>query len=325
MSIGVGRMISIVLIGVLLIGAFVLFRTESLTEHSSSLVLRRVTDSAGRTVVIPSRPQRVIVLNASNLDLFYAAGGTVIGKPTTEALPDAVKAATASVPAVGMTASPDIEKVIALKPDLVLGVNVAPHHQLVPVLEKAGIPILLQALDSYQQILDTLYFYGELTGEAEQAAAAVSRIETGYKQLMDRSSEERPPVKALIVFGSTESFSMATSNSFAGDLLRKLGAQNIADGQDEIRQKMNYLPLSLEYVSKNNPDVILIITRGSDRKAGEKIRAELASHPAWQGLKAVKDNRVHQLPYHLFAVNPGTRVSEALTILDSLIYPEMDR
>ncbi len=320
-----GRLFSLLMIGALAAGAFLLFRTEQPAEQPAAAAMRTVTDSAGRTVAIPVRPQRVIVLNASNLDLFYAAGGKAVGKPTTEALPDTVKAATAAVPAVGTTASPNVEQIIALKPDLVLGVNVPPHHQLLPVLEKAGIPILLQMLDNYQQILDTLHFYGELTGQTEQAAAAVGRIEDGYKRLLERNGGARPPVKALIVWGSTESFNMATSNSFSGDLLRRLGGQNIADGQEGVGKKLNYLPLSLEYVSKSNPDVILLITHSSDTKVGEKFRAELAAHPAWQGLKAVKDNRVHQLPYHLFAVNPGTRVGEALTVLDGLLYPEVAR
>lgn len=317
-------MISILLIGALAVGAVFLLRTETPAVQPAAATLRTVTDSAGRTVTLPARPQRVIVLNASNLDLFYAAGGKAVGKPTTQALPDAVKTAAAAVPAVGTTANPNVEKIIALKPDLVLGVNVPPHHQLVPVLDKAGIPILLQMLENYQQILDTLRFYGELTGNPEQAAKVINGIEADYRRIVARNGS-RPAAKVLIVWGSTESFHMATANSFAGDLLRRLGAENIADSQAGLGAKMNYVPLSMEYVSKSNPDVILLITHSSDTKVGEKFRAEIASHPAWQGLKAVADNRVHQLPYDLFAVNPGTRVGEALAVLERLVYPEVAR
>lgn len=320
----IGRIIGILIMGALAVGAVLSLQTQTPAMQPASTAMRTVTDSAGRVVQIPIRLQRVIVLNPSNLDLFYAAGGRVVGKPTTQALPDTVKTAVAAVPEVGTTANPNVEKLIALKPDLVLGVNVPPHHQLVPVLEKAGIPILLQMLDNYQQILDTLRFYGELTGRPEQAAAIIKGIEDDYRRLMANKGA-KPAPEVLLVWGSTTSFQMATSKSFAGDLLRRLGAHNVADSQAGLSAKMSSVPLSLEYVSKSNPDVILLITHSSDTKVGEKFRAELAAHPAWQGLKAVSNNRVHQLPYHLFAVNPGTRVGEALAVLERLVYPEAAR
>ena len=313
-------------VALLAIGLVLIFQKELPAKQLDRLAVMVVTDSANRNVQIPVHPKKVIVLNPSNLDLYFAAGGTVIGKPTTEALPPAVKEAVKAVPAVGTTANPNVEQMLALRPDLILGVNIPPHHNLLPVLKKAGIPILLQTLESYQQILDTLRFYGELTGQPQQAASAIASIESTYQKVVAKQkASAKPSPKTLIVWGSTESFNMATPSSFAGDLLQRLGANNIADGQDALSAKMRYAPLSMEYVTKANPDVILLITHSSDEKVGEKFRNELAVHPAWQGLKAVKENRVHQLPYHLFAINPGTRVGEALEVLSALLYPEVNR
>lgn len=318
----VGKLIGILVVLVLAAGAFFLFQDDLPAATSDKPAVRSVTDSAGRTVQIPVRPQRVIVLNPSNLDLYYAAGGSVVGKPTTEALSPALKEKVKDIPALGTTASPSLEKLVALRPDLILGVNVPPHHQLLPVLDKAGIPILLQTLNDYQQILDTLAFYGELTGKPEQAAKTIADIQARYKQITDKG-HEKTNTEALIVWGSTESFSMATSRSFSGDLLKRIGGRNVADTAETLGTRMGYAPLSMEYVAKKNPDVILLITHSSDQKVGEKFRDELAKHPAWQGLKAVSNNRVHQLPYNLFAVNPGTQVIEALTVLEQLVFPEV--
>lgn len=319
----VGKLIGILVVLVLAAGAFFLFQDDLPAATSDKPAVRSVTDSAGRTVQIPVRPQRVIVLNPSNLDLYYAAGGSVVGKPTTEALSPALKEKVKDIPALGTTASPSLEKLVALRPDLILGVNVPPHHQLLPVLEKAGIPILLQTLNNYQHILETLEFYGELTGKPEQADKAIADIQTRYKQITDKG-HEKANTEVLIVWGSTESFSMATSRSFSGDLLKRIGGRNIADTAETLGARMGYAPLSMEYVSRKNPDVILLITHSSDQKVGEKFRNELAKHPAWQGLKAVSNNRVHQLPYNLFAVNPGTQVIEALTVLEQLVFPEVN-
>jgi iron complex transport system substrate-binding protein len=306
----------------LVMGGLLLLRQDSPVTQREKPAILTVRDSAGRNIEIPKNPQRVIVLNPSNLDLYYAAGGKVVGKPTTQALPPAVKEAVKDIPALGTTANPDIEKMLTLKPDLILGVNAPPHHNLIPVLEKAGVPILLQALESYQQILDTLDLYGQLTGNPGQAEKEIARIKAQYEEVIQGIAGKRPP-KVLVIWGSTESFNMATPKSFTGDLVERLGGINIAQGQDSLREKMSYVPLSMEYVAKENPEVILLITHSTEEKVVEKLREDLAKHPAWQGLNAVRNNRVSQLPYQLFAVNPGTRVGEALHILEKLLYPEV--
>jgi iron complex transport system substrate-binding protein len=316
-------MTSGIIVLLLAISGFFLFRGQSEPVVNQS-TRYSVTDSAGRQVEIPRQPQRVIVLNASNLELFYAVGGKVVGRPTTEALPQAVKDAVQQVPTVGITPNPNIEQIIGLKPDLILGVNMPFHHNLIPVLDKAGIPILLQSLDNYQQIIDTLRFYGELTGKPDQADAQINQIQSRYEEIMNHNKDRVAP-KVVVVWGSPESFNMATARSFSGDLLKRLGVVNIADQGDDGGGQMGYVPLSMEYVAKQNPDMVFLITHSSDEKINEKFRNELASHPAWRGLKAVESNQVHQLPYRLFAVNPGTQVGEALTVLAGFLYPEVTK
>lgn len=316
------RITSVMIILLLAVSGFFLFRGQSEPVVNQLSARYGVTDSAGRQVEIPRQPQRVIVLNASNLELFYAVGGKVVGRPTTEALPQAVKDAVQQVPTVGITPNPNIEQIIGLKPDLILGVNMPFHHNLIPVLDKAGIPILLQSLDNYQQIIDTLRFYGELTGKPDQADAQINQIQSRYEDIMNHNKDRVAP-KVVVVWGSPESFNMATSRSFSGDLLKRLGAVNIADQGDDGSGHMGYVPLSMEYVAKQNPDMIFLITHSSDEKINEKFRNELANHPVWRGLKAVESNQVHQLPYRLFAVNPGTQVGEALTVLAGFLYPEV--
>lgn len=302
--------------------AWFLWKGQSQPAASQAPERYRVTDSAGRQVEIPRRPERVIVLNASSLELFYAVGGTVVGRPSTEALPQAVKEAVAAVPAVGSTPNPNLEQIVTLKPDLILGVNMPFHHNLIPVLDKAGIPILLQSLENYQHIIDTLQFYGDLAGKPEQAAAVIGKIQSSYEAILAKN-KNRPAPKVVVIWGSPESFHMATSRSFTGDLVKRLGAVNLGDQGDDGQSHMGYVPLSMEYIAKQNPDKILLITHSPDDKVSDKFSNELASHPAWRGLRAVANNQVHRLPYKLFAVNPGTQVDEALTVLAGHLYPEV--
>ena len=316
----VRKIIGIIIVLVLLAGSFLVFGQKS-RNAERIYSLRTVTDGAGRQVSVPEHPQRVVALNASNIDLFISAGGTLIGRATTGTLPPAVRAAVQAVPMIGLPPNPSLEKIVALKADLVLAANISPHHVLVSVLDKAGIPVLLQTLENYQQVLDTLRFYGELTGQPDKAAAEIARIEDQYHAAM-ASTRGKPAPKVLILGGTTESFSMAQSTSFAGDLVKRLGGVNIADQAENAAPSGGYAPISLEFVAKANPEVILFISHCADAKAEEKFRSELARNPAWQGIKAVQQNRVHKLPYHLFAVNPGTQAGEAVALLAGLLYPD---
>ncbi len=315
------KIIKIVLLIVLAAGAWAVFRGES-TETPHPAGRRVVVDSAGRSVAIPVRPQRVVALNASNVDLFYAAGGSLVGRPSTMTLPPAVREKVAGLPAVGETPSPSVEKIIALKPDLVLGADVPFHHVLLPALEKAGIPVILQSLPNYRQIGETIRLFGEITGNKQEAEEAAARIESQVRRVKERCAG-RPQPLALAIWGSPESFNMALPGSFIGDLFQLLGAANAAEGRMPVAGDSGYAPLSLEYIAKVNPDVILLITHASAEKVSEKFRNELQQHPAWQGMKAVREGRVYKLPYHLFAVNPGTQVALAVEHLAGLLYPEV--
>ena len=322
MHIHLNRITGIMIVLLLAVSAFFVFRSQSQPAAEQAAARYTVTDSAGRQVEIPRHPKRVIALNASNLELFYAAGGKVIGRPSTEALPDDVKAAVQQIPAVGTTPNPNIEQIIALQPDLILGVNMPFHHQLLPVLEKAGIPILLQSVDNYQEIIDTLRFYGELAGQPEKADAAIAKIQSRYEEILAVSKQRQAP-EVVVVWGSPESFNMATDSSFNGDLVKRLGAVNVAGQYNLSNAQLGYVPLSMEYVARQNPDMIFLITHSPDANVNAKFKNELADHPAWRGLKAVQNRQVHLLPYNLFAVYPGTRVGEAMTVLAAFLYPEV--
>jgi hypothetical protein len=123
-----------------------------------------VVDDAKRTVNVPAKPKRIVVLNGSNMEMLYAVGGKAVGRPESTGMPAALLNKVKNLPSVGETPNPSVEKIVSLKPDLAIGVNVSFHHQIIPPLEKAGIPILLLSINNYDDILNKLRIYGEITG-----------------------------------------------------------------------------------------------------------------------------------------------------------------
>lgn len=315
------KLIFIVICLIAVGGAFLASRQENGASGRENETIT-VTDSTGREVVIPAHPKRVVLLNASHLDLYYYAGGgeTIVGKPTSEALSNEVKEGTKSVQEVGVIHNPSVETILNLQPDLVIGINVPFHQQLIPTLEKADIPVLIKSLDTYEDVLETLAFYGELTGRKDTAQAKIEEIKTDYKEAVTKAEGKNPP-KSLMIWGTLDSFSMATSKSFAGNLVYRLGGNNIADSIDSVaKDNSGFIPLSMEYIATQNPEVIFIVTHGDPKAVKTGLDNTLGANPLWQDVSAVKNGRVYVLPYQLFAVNPGTRIAQALNILADDLY-----
>ncbi|SHK72275.1 iron complex transport system substrate-binding protein [Selenomonas ruminantium] len=301
-----------------LLGAAAVFLLPQAGMAGNQENIRLVTDSTGREVRIPQHPKRVVILNASNIDLYVAAGGedTIVGKASSKALSPEVVKATEKAAEVGIIHSPDVEKILSLKPDLVIGTNVPFHTNLADTLAQAGIPLYIQSLDSMEELTTALQFYGTLTGEEAKAQAAVAKMAASMAAVKGRTAGKNPP-KSLIVFGSPDSFNMGTGKCFTGSLLNELGGGNIAD---QAQGEGGYLPISMEFVARENPEVIFIIMHGQAEELEAKMRQELASSEAWQNIAAVQQGRVYILPYELFAVNPGVRTAEALQVLAEDMY-----
>lgn len=297
-----------------LCGYFLLTRSQHRLTDADTLSLK---DSTGTVVKLPEHPKRVVFLNASNLEIFAAIGGKAAGKATSSSYPDAIKEAIADIPEVGMIHAPNVEKIMSLKPDLLIGTNVPFHVMLRKPMELAGIPVYLNMINSYEDVLQTITLFGRLAGREQAAMAKREQIERDYAELTRDIKAESGP-RTLIIFGSPDSFSMSTEKSFAGDLLRRLGGCNVAAeaGRDK---DSSYLPLSMEYLSKADPQVIMVLTMGDGAVVMEKLRQDMRANPAWQELEAVKKQRVYQLPGKLFTVNPGTQIIEAMKIMQGYL------
>ena len=280
---------------------------------------RVVTDSAGRIVALPNRPQRVIALNASNLGLYYATGGEVVARTATSLLPPELKEKVKAVPTVGLPLSPDVAGIIAIKPDLVLGMHAPMHHSVAAALEQNGIPVLLQALEDYTDVLKTLRLYGELSGNPAQADKKIEAIENKRKELLQRHYGKIPP-KVLILWHNANGIYTALSNSFVGNLVKRLGGVNVADLAAAIGENLHYTPFCLDAITMFQPDIILIGSHSFATNNGRSSAEFLDAQPKWQRLTAVQRNAVYRLPFHLFAVNPGPQLEDALTVLADFLY-----
>ena len=298
-------------------GYFLLARGQHKLASNAAIT---VTDSTGAKVHIPAEPKRIVFLNASNLEIFASIGGKAVGRPTSNSYPEDIKASLQGIPEVGMIHAPNLEKIMSLKPDLVVGTDVPFHVMLRKPLEMAGVPLYLNMINSYEDVLKSVDDFGRFAGKEKEAAAKRAQIEKDYAELTQDVQPGKGP-KVLIIFGAPDSFNMSTKKSFAGDLAERLGGMNIANKADNVKDS-SYIPLSMEFVAKENPDIVMLITMGGSTEILEKLRKDMRDNVIWHDVNAVKNNKVYQLPPSLFTVNPGTHTIDAMKIMKEYMYGE---
>lgn len=281
----------------------------------------KVQDSTGEFVTIPKHPKRVVFLNTANLEMYCAVGGreAVVGIPTTSIMSEELRQQVQGVEEVGIVHEPNIEKIISLQPDLVIGINVPMHNRVKEVLKENHIPFYINGLQSIEDTDRTVELYGRLTGDENEADALRKKIKEECDKALYHSRNKTAP-RALILFASPNSQNMATGESFAGDIMKRLGGINIADVDSTIHEP--YVPISMEYIIRKNPEAIFIVNKGPYKGHFDKVVSDMEKDELWGQVAAVKNKQVYNLPDTLFSSNPGSQVGEAMEFMANLLYGE---
>jgi iron complex transport system substrate-binding protein len=244
--------------------------------------------SANLTAKI-DKAQRVVALTSLSADIVHRLSpNRLVGITGSELL--AKNPAFSKLPRVaeGRT-PPNLEKIVALKPDLVIGAA-GMHDQVLTQLKNSGIPILATKVDRWEA-LSTLT--ETLAKSVEADPAPLLKSYQGYFK--------PKPTKAAstLILASDRPLLAPNSKSWAGDLLTQFGIKNVVADLQGKSQFAGYLTLSPEKVVAIDPDVIILIDApGSDMKA-------VKANPLFKNLKATKNNRVYVFDY-FGLVNPGS-------------------
>ncbi len=275
-------------------------------------------DDLNTKVEINSKPQRVVALNASNLEMLLAFRANIVGRPEKTGMTEGLYERVKGIDDIGHTANPSLEKIVSLRPDLVVGNAVSFHQALVPSLKEAGIKTLLVSIKDYDDIFSKIRLFGRVFRDERTAEEIIKGIkqETAEVKALTKGKGDK---RVLVIWGSPQSFSMATAQSFVGSLLKELKIANISAGL-KMPTNSPYIPLNLEYALSKDPDAIFIITMGNPETMRQKAIRELEKSGAWSAFRAVRENRVYYLPYELFTVNPSLRVADAMRHLVITLY-----
>lgn len=258
-------------------------------------------DDLGREVAVPAPVRRVVTLAPNLTELVYAigAGDRVVGVDDASNFPAAVKA----LPRVGAM-QPNIEKIAALKPDLVLASTEGNHPNLVPALAAAKIPLFVVRTDRVAEITKAMRRLGVVLNapRSEDAARELDAAITSQRRARAK--------RARILFAVwTDPLYVAGTGTFTHDLFALTGAQNAVTVE-------GWPQYSLESLVASPPDLILY-PRGA--VTPEQMEALRERAPGVGAQVIAVDEDIFQ--------RPGPRVAEAAralnAILDSVYAPSV--
>ena len=285
-----------------------------------------VIDDLGREVEIPYRPKRLAVTSAFMVELTMACGYRPVARP--DISPEYIYPLEAhDIPAFGVShsAGPNLEQLAVAQPDLVI--SSPTYSQFIPSIEETlGVPVLVHDVSSVDGIIQKIRTYGMLVGCEAKAEEASQDLLKRISVLQDGLPETGP--KVFAIFGTSQSFLGFMPTSYLGDMVGLLGGSLITEGEPAYvssrtgASNPKYTTFSMEKVIEKDPDVILVVRHGDPSEAREENFASLLGGPAWSGLRAVQEGRVHELSEWLYVRYPGPRVILAMEELRSVLYPE---
>ena len=277
----------------------------------------QIRDGLGRSVTVNAPAKRIVALSLTATEILIDIGANPIGRPSSATHPDTAL----RIPEVGSAYRPDLEKVLGLRPDLLIG-SVGTTAASARQLGALPMPLIVTPDSSLKDVYDTYTLFGKLTNREAYAQARLDFLKSKIKRSLAKVPKAvKPKVLALLAAGG-QVFS-TTDETYIGDLLEKAGANNVAKGTPSADPRQpGFVVLSLEQIVAANPDVIVAFRAVTATGAIAPSPVErLEQSAAWKNLNAIKNNRLHILSSDPFVTAPGPRAVETLDILIPLLYP----
>lgn len=270
---------------------------------------RNIKDQTGRVVKIPDDPQRIVALAPSITEIIFALGQENRLKGVTR-FSDYPQAAD-KLPKVGSYVHLDLEKIVALNPDLCIAVKDGNPREVIKRLESLNIPVYAIDPQDFATVMKSLEEIGALLNAENRARSLILEIQSRIQRVKSgvEKSNRRPRVFFQIGISPIVS---AGTDTFIHEMIVLAGGENVAEGD------VKYPRYSREQVLGLSPEII-IISSMARQAAFEQVKSEWAR---WPNLSAVQSGRIHLVDSNLFD-RPTPRLIDALELLAGIIHPEL--
>jgi iron complex transport system substrate-binding protein len=270
---------------------------------------RSFIDEIGRRVKIPHSPRKIISLAPSITEILFALGlnEEIVGVTDFCDYPKAVL----SRPRIGGFINPSIEKIVLLKPDLIIGARDGNRMETIQKLNDLGLSVYVVDPKSYDGVVKTIKNIGEIVGRQDESERIVTNMILKKENILKLTRALPKPA----VFFQVGYFPIITvgRDTLADDLIRSAGGRNISEDESA-----GYLLYSIETILSKSPDIIIISSMETKNDSWKLFKMWLN----WKAIPAVKRNAIYVIDSN-WVDRPAPRVVEGLEALAKMIHPEV--
>jgi len=270
---------------------------------------RTVTDEIGRRVNITPAPQRIVSLAPGITETLYALSldDQIAGVTTFCDWPAAAR----TKPRIGGFTNPSIEKIVSLKPDLIIATADGNRKDTVLQLERLGLPVYVTNPSDTHGILRSILHIGEITNREKDAGILVEKLQ---KRLKNITVQIRRKSKPRVFFQiGLEPVVTAGKGTLINEVIERAGGVNIA-GHDIAR----YPRYSAEGIMGASPEIILFAPMVNDKE----FTMVKSFWQKFEGIPAVKNNKIYPIKTDLIS-RASPRIVDAIEKMASIFHPEI--
>ena len=260
------------------------------------------TDDFGDTVSLAQPVTRIVSLNPSTTELLFAigAGNRLVGRTTYDRWPQAALA----VPDLGPGLRPNVEAVLAARPQLVLLYASDDNRDAARRLRAAGVATAAYKLDRIADFARVTRVLGVLTGDTAAARVTIDSVDVTLNRV--RAATASLPKPSVFYALYDQPLLAVGGGSFLNELIDIAGGRNIYGTLTAPSPR-----ITTEDLLQKDPDVVLL---------APESRARYLADPRWRAMHAVRDNHLLGVDTNL-VMRPGPRLGEAARSLALLLHP----
>lgn len=273
-----------------------------------------VTDDEGTAVEIAAEPEKIVSLTPANTEILFAlgAGDRVVASDDGSDYPEEAVA----LPDVATFSSVDVEKVVALEPDLVVagGLGFTPAEAITR-LRGLDVPVLVVYAASVAGVYEDIELIGTATGTSDAATTLTAdmKAEIGAISAAAAGAGTRPRVLYEVGYDDTTGAIYAPADaSFVAEMVTLAGAETITTGN------ANTYEISLETLVSKDPQIIVLGTNPFYAPTPEAV----AKRSGWDAMTAVRNGDVRPVR-DIEITRPGPRLPLGLRNLVAAIWPDL--
>lgn len=299
------------LIGIVLIG---ILSVLSFQPAGAADFPVELGDDLGGTIRMDKKPERIISMAPSITEMLYSfgLGDRIVGVSTYANYP---KKATEKEK-IGNVTDPNVEKIVSLKPDLVLAAAVN-KMEYIDKLKSLGIPVAGFAPSSISETISVMNKVGRLTGEQFIAKKLTEKMVEQVAEIEELVAEKLKDNKRPGVFYEIwhDPLMTAGKGTFIDNLIKIAGGRNIGG-----LAKGSWPQYSLEKLLLENPEVYI----SSHHSDAHTFTVEgLKERPNYSTLKSVQNDRIHFIKQDVMT-RPSPRIIIGLKELAKTIWPDLE-